>query len=432
MKRMMSWLAIFFAGMGSAGGEVRAWTSSDGKTVEAELVRVEGDRVHLRGVGGRSLVVPMSRLSAADQAVAKAWVAPAEDPGRGAPPSKSPGKDAAMYAEAVVKVNEAHARKPEAATEEELARRLPTAAVKAMHSVLAAPDEAPGLVPALVTLGSAALDVAQADTCEAVRARLEKLDVIEAQRLGQVIVRPRFLVRAVGDFAPGYAEKFAGLVEAVLSAYDEVFGFAEYSKVPGKKLRFRVHRVSEIRQPPHFAPEFPWHSEVDFPVVEGDAFHSPTPTGQFLLYGLCHELGHVVAMWGDQKTMEDHHAWAHYTGVVVVEQLQKAVPGTVFLDSARDVRWRSLTVERNLPDNRRAPGGDSQAGVMAMMIALHDAIGPKAIGTAMNWLDAEGKSPRVNRVRYYSFDGLKRAIEATVKESGSREAALRVMAAASR
>ena len=37
-------------------------------------------------------------------------------------------------------------------------------------------------------------------------------------------------------------------------AYDEVFGFAEYSKVPGKKLRVRVHLEERITRPPHFAP----------------------------------------------------------------------------------------------------------------------------------------------------------------------------------
>lgn len=425
---MICW-ALLLGGMGFGWAEARLWTSSDGKTVEAELVKVVGDRVHLRGADGRALVVPMGRLSAADQAVAKAWV---PDPGSGAAPSKAPAKDASVYVEAVAQVNEAHLKKREAVSEEDLARRLPSRAVNAMRSVLAAPDTAPDLVPALAAVGAAAVDVAQADVCEAVRVRLEKLAPAEAQRLGQVVVRPRFLVRAVGDLVPGYAEKFAGLVEEVLSAYDEVFGFAEYSKVPGKKLRIRVHRVPEIRQPPHFAPEFPWHSEVDFPVIEGDAFRSPTPAGQFLLYGLCHELGHVIAMWGDQKEMEDHHAWAHYTGVVVVEHLQKAAPGTAFLESSRDARWRSLTLERNLPENRRAPGVDSQAGVMAMLIALHDAIGTKAIGTALNWLDAEGKSPRINRVRYYSFDGLKRAIEATVKDRGPREAALAVMAGGSK
>ena len=427
MRIFANWLVVLLVGAECAMGEVRVWTSNDGKTVEAELVRVDGGQVHLRVAGGREVVVPLSRLSAADQAVARGSVAPG---GRAVAASKDPAKDAARYAAAVAKVNEAHVKKPSARSEEELAGQLPPEAVSAFRAVMAAPDTAPGLVPALAALGSAALDVASADQCAAVRGRLEKLDAAEAQRLGQVVVRPRFLVRAVGDFSPGYAEEFARLVDAVMAAYDEVFGFAEFSKVPGKKLRFRVHRVPEIRQPPHFAPEFPWHSEVDFPVVQGDAFRSPTPAGQFLLYGLCHELGHVIAMWGDLKTMEDHHAWAHYTGVVVVEQLKKTAPGTAFLDSAGDARWRALSLERSLPDNRRAPGVDSQAAVMALLIGLHDAIGPQAIGAAVNWLDAEGKSPRINRVRYYSFDGLKRAIEATVKEAGPREAAITLLSAA--
>src|SRR4029450_6105065 len=123
----------------------------------------------------------------------------------------------------------------------------------------------------------------------------------------------RFLPRRIGQLQEGYLDQFAEVLDTVLTGYDEVFGFAEFSKVPGKKLRVRLHLEPEIKQPPHFAPQFPWYSEIDFPGSDPTGFRSPTPKGQFLFYGLCHELGHVIAMWGDLQTMEAHNSVAQYT-----------------------------------------------------------------------------------------------------------------------
>lgn len=47
--------------------QARTWTSSDGRTIEAELVRVEGDTVVLN-MKGKEFPIPLSRLSEADQA----------------------------------------------------------------------------------------------------------------------------------------------------------------------------------------------------------------------------------------------------------------------------------------------------------------------------------------------------------------------------
>jgi len=66
--------------------------------------------------------------------------------------------------------------------------------------------------------------------------------------------------------------------------------------VPGKKLRGRVTLVDAIIRPPRFEPQHAFHSLVYFPVVDGETLRSPTSKGQFLQYGLCHELGHVIAV----------------------------------------------------------------------------------------------------------------------------------------
>jgi hypothetical protein len=205
----------------------------------------------------------------------------------------------------------------------------------------------------------------------------------------------------------------ADVLDLVLDAYDEDFGFDEWSKVPGKKLRFRVHLVDKITKPPHFAPQFPWHSEVDFPVVDAKGFSSPTSEGQFMFFGLCHELGHVIAMWGDPKNEQDHHAWADFTGFTIVEHLSKKhdVPA---LSKLRDVQWRSLEIERKeLTKDKTEPGRGNYKEAIALFIAVSDVVGPKAIGAAINALDEKDERLRVNRVRYYDLDAFGKALLAT-------------------
>ncbi len=334
---------------------------------------------------------------------------------------EKPEKLASAYAEAIEKLNAEHARAPEG-NEEELAKQVPPKALRALDELLACEaGEDPG--DALVRAGEAALELARIPDFERVHERLETIDSARAAELGTALVRPRFLLRGMGGLDPRYLEHFAAVLDAVLDAYAEVFAFDEFSKVPGKKLRVRIHLEKEITQPPHFAPQFAWHSEIDFPVVDAEKLRSPTSDGKFLLYGLCHELGHVVAMWGDTSSQEDHHSWAHYTGVTVVEHLAEG-QAREGLDEARDVRWRSLSKERERLADTPASRADAD-GVLSLLVRLHDELGPRAIGDALDHLERSGQLTRVNRVRYYRFDDLREAlvegVEGTSKKKRVKE-----------
>jgi hypothetical protein len=190
--------------------------------------------------------------------------------------------------------------------------------------------------------------------------------------------------------------------------------------VPGKKLRVRVHLEERITSPPHFAPQFPYHSEIDFPVVDSEAFRSPTADGKFLFYGLCHELGHVIAMWGRPGDQEDHHAWAHYTGVVLVEHLSSREPALAWTKDVSDLRWHSLEAERRRLDETE-PGLGDRDQTLARLIRLHDELGPGSIGDAINALDREDRRRRVNGVRYYTFAELREALVDTSKQKDRRK-----------
>jgi hypothetical protein len=338
-------------------------------------------------------------------------------------PAAAQGNDplSKPYADAIQKLNEAHAQKPGKVREPELAAKLPKPARAALEKLLAAKDS-PALAESLRRAGEAALDLDLIDDFRRIRERLAKLSADEAAKLGAALSRPRFVLRGLNGLDEKYLEGFAEVLEAVLGAYDEIFGFAEWSKVPGKKLRVRVHLEEKITRPPHFAPEHAFHSEIDFPVIDPKVFKSPTAEGQFLFYGLCHELGHVIAMWGDLRKEEDHHAWAHYTGVAVVEHLAEKAKDKPFMKPLADVRWRSLSAEKKRLESHE-PALASRDGVLALLIALHDAAGPKAFGDAINFLDSKDKRRRINKVRYYTFKELREGLMATLKDANAKKAA---------
>jgi hypothetical protein len=59
---------------------------------------------------------------------------------------------------------------------------------------------------------------------------------------------------------------------------------------------------------------------------------------------------------------------------------------------------------------------------MALLVALHDRVGPKEIGNAINLLDRRDQRRRVNGVRDYTFQELKAALLDGVKATKARNA----------
>jgi len=133
-------------------------------------------------------------------------------------------------------------------------------------------------------------------------------------------------------------------------------------------------------------------------------------------------------MWGNRGNEEDHHAWAHYTGVVIVEALAERKRAPKWMSDLRDVRWRSLAKDREaLEKDGTEPSRDTREGVLALLVALHDAVGPDALGAAINHLDAKDDRLRINHVRYYTFDELRDGLLATVKGTKTKKAVKRLL-----
>ena len=64
-------LAFFIVSAGAQNAELRTWTSADGRTIQAKLIRLENDQAVFELTDGSSAKVPLSRLIADDQAFAR-------------------------------------------------------------------------------------------------------------------------------------------------------------------------------------------------------------------------------------------------------------------------------------------------------------------------------------------------------------------------
>jgi hypothetical protein len=330
-----------------------------------------------------------------------------------------PADLADVYTAAVLAINKSHAAKPGTAAEDDLAARLPEEAAAALDALLAAEDSA-AAGEALARCANAALDLDLEGDFDRIRARLDAAHPAEEKRIGTALSRPRFLLLGKDGVSRAYLERLAPVIEGILESYDRVFGFAEFSKVPGKKVRIRVHRVEAITRPPHFAPQFPFHSEIDFPVLAEERLTSPTKAGQFQLYGLCHEFGHLVAMMDRGDAKEDHHMWAHYCGLAVLDDLLAREPAPAWREGLRDGRWRNLAKERERLREAKPSLADAD-GVLRSLIDLHDLVGPRAIGAAINALDRKDERLRVKGVRYYTIAEIRDALLAAEKDEPRRK-----------
>lgn len=102
------------------------------------------------------------------------------------PIAADPEKLTREYVSAVQKLNEAQARKSEAKTEEDLAKKLPQTATRALDDLLAL-EKGSELAAALAQTAEASLDLSKLDDFEKIRLRLEKLDPAAAKTIGEAI-----------------------------------------------------------------------------------------------------------------------------------------------------------------------------------------------------------------------------------------------------
>ena len=189
-------------------------------------------------------------------------------------------------------------------------------------------------------------------------------------------------------------------------------------------MRLLIH-VDPARSRPrlYFHPSPRYHSELRYEISSETQL---TLGGkQRIVYGFCHEFGHMVAMWGDRKTEDDKHAWAHYTGSLVVEAVY---------DELGNAPWPTWTAFQRRASGkarllRQIDGTTSGTGdyesILKLFHSLGEEFGTETYGQAWRLLAKKKRFRYTNRVAYLWLRDLQAAFAQLVpKNQAARVAAL--------
>ena len=323
----------------------------------------------------------------------------------------------------IVKLHEKALRSKKPWSEDELREELPRkyAQLERRYADVKDPRQR---AEALAQLALLYAELAWVERIEPLVEEVKDLDVAVAAKLGQFRSSDNFLARVVGA-DPKYLEAALRLAEAAREGYRELFGFEEISKVPGKRVRIVIHVDPELETDRlYFHPSPPYHSELRLLVPETKYL---TLAGKRrLVYGFIHELGHMVAMWGEHNKVEDdRHAWAHYTGCLVVEEVYERLGNEPWPSWTAFQRRASGKTRLLAQIEGKESGTDSYESVLALFYRIGETWGTDVYGKAWTWLEKNRRIRRVNRVPYLWLRDLRDALAATVtREDAAKVAAM--------
>jgi len=266
---------------------------------------------------------------------------------------------------------------------------------------------------ALAELALVYAELAWVERIEPLRAQIAELDADLAARLGSFAASKHFVVRVVG-VDPKWGKSALDLAEAARAGYLELFGFSHISKVPGKKVRILIHVDPSIEKSRLFFHPTPmYHSELRYEMPDEKYL---TLAGQRrIVYGFCHELGHMVAMWGKYREVEDDkHAWAHYTGCLVVEKVYDRLgnePWPTWTSYQR--RASGVTRLRKQIDGKTSGVGSYDA-ILTLFHTIGAEFGTDVYGKCWVWRAKKKRFRRLNNVPYLWLNDLRDALLVSV------------------
>lgn len=294
-------------------------------------------------------------------------------------------------------------------TEEDLRQKIPSRYLKLDARYLALKDSE-AKARALAELALLYAELAWVERIRPLSEALRKIDAKLADRLGHFEESKHFLARVAGADAK-WAEAAVKLGEAAREGYLARFGFRDISKVPGKKIRIVIHLDPAIAQTRlYFHPTPLYHGEIRYEIP--DEKFLTVSGGRRVVYGICHELGHMLAMWGDyfKKIEDDHHAWAHYTGCHVVEEVYERLGNSPWPTWTAFQRKASGLERLRKEVEGVKPGKGSREGVLAILDAVGEDLGTKIYGEAFAWLEKQKRFRRINNVPYLWLKDLEEAL----------------------
>ncbi|MBN1420415.1 MAG: hypothetical protein JXP34_16680 [Planctomycetes bacterium] len=235
-------------------------------------------------------------------------------------------------------------------------------------------------------------------------ADLSRKDPDAAKDLASVIATDHVLVR-YENVPDEYAKAVAALYEACDAALRTRFGFAEgLSPMPGKRLH--VHLLAGEGKELAL-----WTSpgSARFPLVVNTmptwerGFSPPGKGGPHIVYGLCHELGHVLAGWEN-----DRHQWAHYLGSLLLDEVVAALGEKTW---PQPYDYKAEGTARFLAQIADAePDRATDMGVARILDETGKTFGLAIWGKAVAWVKANRQGKPFHATRLYTFDDLRDAL----------------------
>lgn len=353
-------------------------------------------------------------------ALALAWSigSSAGAPGRAAPPKDEAelfelpehavDRGITAYRDAVRALHERALRSRKPWREEDLRKDVPRRFLELDERYSRIKDAATR-ARALAELALVDADLAWVERIDPLVEKIAKDDADLAARLGRFGESDHFFVRVVGA-DPTYADAALRLGEAIHAGYRDRFGFETPSKVPGKKIRIVIHVDPKHPRPRlYFHPTPAFHGEIRYEIPDEKSL--TLSGGQRIVYGFGHELGHMIAMWGEYRRVEDDkHAWAHYLGCLLVEDVYERLgnepwPGwTAFQRRASGVARLEKQIEGH------DPALDSYEGILALFHTIGEELGTEIYGKAWKWLEEKRRFRRLQHVPYLWMRDLRDAL----------------------
>ena len=138
------------------------------------------------------------------------------------------------------------------------------------------------------------------------------------------------------------------------------------------------------------------------------------------MYGFCHEMGHMAAMWGQYRVKEDDkHAWGHYTGCLIVEEVYKKL-GNQPWPTWTSFQRRASGKPRLLGQvEGQTPGTGTYESILTLFHTIGEEFGTDIYGKAWQWLEAKKRFRTINNVRYLWLRDLRDALIAVVPRNNA-------------
>ena len=193
------------------------------------------------------------------------------------------------------------------------------------------------------------------------------------------------------------------IMECAHESLTKRFRFTRVSAIRGKRIHLHLDIAPGNKTTLFTSPGSPDYSLI---VLRGEAsaLRAPTKGGPHVVYGFCHELGHVLMGWEDSE-----HQWAHYLGSYLTSDVYAKLGDKGWSDP-----YDYHTIEglpRFLAEIEDVQPGTGDANSVAKLLEeIGKRFGQEILGPAAAWIIENREGKPFSSVRLYLLADLATAL----------------------